>query len=104
MEIAAIQYKENKAKMSVTREKIKMYSNKKDMKYDKKLEHYRTQQLSKTDPNNRSFKPTKVPWRLHDFEELCIFKTPSELPDIEPPLGPYICDRSIKLSKEELLS
>ena len=47
------------------------------------------------------FNPTKVPDRLIEFKDLCIFKTPRDLPAKQVPVGPFLCNPHIKLDENE---
>ena len=75
-------------------------------KYRRKIRHYRETQ---TDPhsnqssNEKEHEPTSVPLRLKKYESLCIFGKPNDLPNPVKPLGPFICNKNLKISPEEML-
>ena len=46
--------------------------------------------------------PTIPPRNLQEFSTVSIFNAPEDLPEIKPPLGPYVTSKNIKLSKGEL--
>jgi len=88
--------------------KMKIFTDKKKnkqwLRYEKKM--YRCEILQKTitgdtETQHREFIPTQVPSLLKQYEGLCIFGTPQNLPEKEEPLGPYICNTDIKLSLNE---
>ena len=73
--------------------------------FKKKLEHYETNQgdLTYVDKENRrpNFNES-IPKNLSAYRQLNIFKHPKDFPKKNDPLGPFICDLSIKLSDDEL--
>ena len=73
-------------------------------KYSRKIKHYqRKQGVGKKSKGPDIVKdPTITPYNLRDFSEINIFRRPEDLPKPERPLGPFICDSSIKLSKQEI--
>ena len=73
--------------------------------YRKKLDHYRKIQTKPFLSENRikQHDPTIVPNRLRKYGSLCIFGAPSDLPPPLKPLGPFVCDRNIEISPEEML-
>ena len=82
---------------------IQKSKEKKGIAYQKKFEHLQRLQepLIKKKKNKYSFIPTKVPDRLAEYSDLPVFGTPGDMPDPEPPTGPFICSDSIKLSSQE---
>ena len=104
MLVVGTEYKLRKS-IKLAKKKNTTHKEKKERKYKKKLEHYRLVQCENIFENGlkKKFHSTKVPRRLIDYAELCIFKTPKDLPEKEPSLGPYVCDPSIKLSEEEIM-
>ena len=85
------------------RELASQTKEKKIKDYEAKIEHYEKSQRKIEMPGKKktpdfSNKATS----LTDYESLSIFGGPKALPSAEPPLGPYICDKTIKLSKNEL--
>ena len=72
--------------------------------FEKKLEHYESNQV-KIAPKKEHFMCkdfSNKATSLNEFSDLSIFKGPDHLPAPEPPLGPYICDKNIKLDENEL--
>ena len=73
--------------------------------FKKKLEHYGNKQgdltysdrVQKGQENEENF-----PSKLSAYKQLNIFKHPNEFPKKTDPLGPFICDKNIKLSTDEL--
>ena len=57
---------------------------KREKRYNKKIDRYLEQQAltvkPKNEGKNKAFTPTKVPSRLNEFGNLCIFGTPKDLP------------------------
>ena len=51
--------------------------------------------------NKHIFTPTKTPDRLKEYSPLPVFGGPKDLPKREEPTGPFICSKSLKLSKQE---
>ena len=84
-----VQYEQNKIKIS----------------YEKKIQHYlncQTERNNNLDMNSRGdFCPTKTPKKLMKYRNLPIFGKPSDLPEPEQTLGPYICDPDIVITEEE---
>ena len=85
---------------------------KKKQIYRKKLAHYRRKQIKKKDivregilkeEKVRNKIHSIVPKRFQQYRDLLIFKPPESFPIAENPLGPFVCDKSIKLSENELL-
>ena len=91
-------------KRFVQKERIKIWE-----KYSKKIIHYQKHQISNTQPgdldSNKSYKklhrPTTPPAALKDYSTLSIFGEAKDLPAAKTPLGPFICDSTIKLTKSE---
>ena len=84
------------------------YQKKKKTKNEKKLQHLQRVQHSfiknPPDGQEKDLDDTrKVPDRLKEYSRLSIFGGPKKLPKPEMPVGPYLCDPNIKLSKEELM-
>ena len=72
-------------------------------KYQKKIEHYHN--IQKDSMNETTLYPgtsSHVPNRLHKYKDLSVFKTAEHLPKKQAPLGPFICDTSIKLDSDEI--
>ena len=61
------------------------------------------------DFNNGSRRDIQVSWLfpvprgLEKYENLSIFGGPRSIPEAVSTLGPFVCDKQIKLSNEELL-
>ena len=78
-------------------------------KYRKKIDHYtKTQSILLDNGQNKmgikkALVPTEPPRSMSDFASLSIFGQPCDLPEPERPLGPFICDPRIVLSKDERL-
>ena len=76
-------------------------------KYEKKILHYTRVQKLTTDTglirNNKRVTPTPVPKHLQKYETLSIFRLPEDLPVPLTPLGPFVCDPKITLTREEKL-
>ena len=76
-------------------------------KYRVKIDHYRKTQTRLTpEPVTRILPlatviPTVQPKNLEEFSTFSVFGAPEDLPEPNPPLGPYITDKQIKLSKGE---
>ena len=88
-------------KMKILTDKKK---NKQWLRYEKKMNRCEILQKTitgDTEKQQREFIPTKVPSLLKQYEGLCIFGTPRNLPEKEEPLGPYICNTDIKLSPND---
>ena len=45
--------------------------------------------------------PTNPPKNLEDFSTISVFGTPEDMTKKKPPLGPYVTNTNIKLSKGE---
>ena len=74
--------------------------------FKNKIKHYKktqNEQYIGVREVEREIIPTAVPHRLREYSPLSIFGPPESLPSPEKPLGPFICDRNIKISPEELL-
>ena len=75
------------------------------MKYEKKIKHLRS--IQKPDvahtKENRRRSQTTTPYSLAKYKDLTIFKPSTQFPQKEKPLGPFICDPTLALSKEERL-
>ena len=76
-------------------------------KYKNKLERYRTKMdRLKTDSNvirtEATVIPTIPPKNLQEFSTTSIFNSPEDFARPQPPLGPFVTCKSIKLSKGEL--
>ena len=67
----------------------------------RKIEHLQTVQGGLKEPRNNS-DPTIAPQYLNKYSSLSIFKKSNELAKPLPTMGPFICDSSIALNKEEL--
>ena len=52
--------------------------------------------------NPSASQATKVPERLKEYKDLPVFGTSKDLPAPQAPTGPFICDKGIKLTKQEL--
>ena len=71
-----------------------------------KVEHLRKLQTE----NNRSIETknkggnesTVAPRRLSEYSSLKIFGTAKDLPPRQPPVGPFICAKDLKLSNSEI--
>ena len=77
-------------------------------KYSEKIEHYKQKQegdMVKYKNKNMVFRDmaTLVPKDLDKYKNLKVFNGPNSLPSAVPTLGPFLCDKSINLSKEELI-
>jgi len=83
--------------------------NKKLEEFKRKISHYQSnQQRIESDflPLTQTQKTPDYSNKastLNDFNDLSIFKGPSQMPSPEPPLGPFICDEGIILSSNEKL-
>ena len=77
---------------------------KKNKKFVAKIEHYSRKQcvLGNSGARKKHQKTTQPPSSMMDLKELSIFKSNKDLPNKESPIGPFICDKDIKLSKDEL--
>ena len=72
------------------------------LKYDRKYKHLEKAQTPASSLHMNKFRPTCVPSRLKEYSSLPIFETPRDLPQKEPPRGPFIADSSLKFSDGEL--
>ena len=72
--------------------------------HDSKISHLQSiiEPLIRDQTHKPSFRPSNVPDRLQEYAGALIFKSPSEMPPPEIPVGPYICKSDIKLSDAEL--
>ena len=87
-------------KTTVQKEKNRIWD-----KYKKKVAHYRKHQITPSEVIDtelkKPFKPTIPLSELSDFSDLSIFGEPKDLPAPVRPLGPFICDKSIQLTRDE---
>ena len=91
----------NKMKQAVNSERLKLWE-----VYKKKINHYLAQQKPLEEKKEvkievKTIKPTAPPDALRDFSNLSIFGTAKDLPKPRTPLGPFICDQPIELTKWE---
>ena len=79
----------------------------KKIEYQTKINHYKhcqkeQNELKRYRPHMKKIKPTIVPKFLSEFVGLSIFGFSNDIPKPSPPIGPCICEKTIKLSKDEL--
>ena len=74
-------------------------------KYLKKINHYEKTQvgIKVTERRDTITNIPAVPRGLEKYKNLSIFGGPRSIPEAVPTLGPFVCDKQIKLSNEELL-
>ena len=74
--------------------------------YKEKTEHYKLNQVrinTVLGVGKRENDYANKAISLQSYSELSIFRGPNHLPKPEPALGPFICDRNLQLSNDELL-
>ena len=80
---------------------------KRALKYEKKIKHLdkvmedMKQKYGSGKVKSIQMCPSRVPERLKDYNELCIFRTSKDLPQKQEILGPYLCHPEIILSPGE---
>ena len=76
-------------------------------KNQQKIKHLKVQmeKIKNKYVNNEvyMFKPTKVPERLKDYGDLCIFRTPKDLPAKQALVGPFLCHPDINQTFQQPL-
>lgn len=87
------------------RDKNNLIRKKKKALYRTKIEHYRGIQRDDNACSiyKENIEPTNTPYFLREYSSLSVFETPDKMPKPMRPLGPYICDKKLKISPEELL-
>ena len=100
--------KKYKLRRCIRRINRKLQDEKKRMweKYTKKINHYKQQQnidqdIVTTQRSKKPCTPTTPPDDFGEYSTLSIFGTAKDLPKAVTPLGPFICDSNIKLTKSE---
>ena len=102
--------------MNQIRKHVATVRDRKKQAYRKKLDHYRSKQLNGVfgqkeqdmalsrgiGTEKKKYLP-QIPKNLMKYKNLSIFRSPDDLPRAKLPLGPFLCDKGIKLTEEELL-
>ena len=73
-------------------------------KYRLKVNHYLKKQNKRKEileHEKKEFRCSKVPENMQEFKDISIFKTPKDLPEPCPPLGPFICATTVNLNEDE---
>ena len=106
-------YRRLKSEMKI---KVSKMRRNKWLAYRRKIKHYRNIQ-QRAEPrrfytveegygkknNKKDKKKHDMPRNLDIYSDLSVFNGPDGLPKRQEPLGPFICDKSIILSPEEIL-
>ena len=106
-------YRRQKSEMKI---KVSKMRRNKWLAYRRKIKHYRNIQ-QRAEPrrfytveegygeknNKKDKKKHDMPRNLDIYSDLSVFNGPDGLPKRQEPLGPFICDKSIILSPEEIL-